>query len=148
MSFGAHTIKPAADSKRSSKRVGRGNGSGKGNYSARGMKGQRSRSGGKSNTAVIGLKQSIRKIPKLRGFTSPNKRVGTVTLQMLNRSFEDGATVTPEKLVAAGMVKSSAPSIKIVATGELKKKLSISGCLASATALKAIEAAGGTLVTQ
>jgi large subunit ribosomal protein L15 len=148
MSFGAHTIQPAADSKRTSKRVGRGNGSGKGNYSARGMKGQRARSGGKSSTAVIGFKQSIRKIPKLRGFTSQQKRVGTVTLQMLHRNFEDGASVTLEQLIAAGMVKSSVSGIKIVATGELKKKLVISGCIASGAALKAIEAAGGSLITE
>lgn len=148
MSFGAHTIKPAKGAKRTSKRVGRGDGSGKGNTSARGMKGQRARSGGKSGTAVIGLKQSILKIPKLRGFNSPNEKTATVTLDMLERNCNAGTPVTPASLERAGVIKSASAGVKIVATGELKKKLEIQNCKASAGAVKAIEAAGGTITQE
>lgn len=148
MTFGAHTITPAKGSRTTRKRLGRGNGNGKGNTSARGMKGQRARSGGKSRTAVIGLKQSILKIPKLRGFTSQQKKAATVTLAMLDRAFTSGTVVTPRMMNDAGIIATPAAGVKIVATGTLTKKLDIQGCHASAAALKAIEAAGGSLLTQ
>lgn len=147
MSIGAHTIKAATGARRTSKRVGRGDGSGKGNTSARGMKGQRSRSGGKSGTALIGLKQSIQKIPKLRGFKSQKAKPATVTLSMLDKAFKNGDLVTPSIMERAGLIKSAAAGVKIVATGELTKKLDISRCIASKTALAAIEKAGGSLNT-
>jgi large subunit ribosomal protein L15 len=147
MSFGAHTIKAAKGARRTTKRVGRGDGSGKGNTSARGMKGQRSRSGGKSGTAWIGLRQSIRKIPKLRGFTSQATKSATVTLGMLESAFENGDTVSPSVLEKKGLINTSKGGVKIVATGELTKKLVITRCHASAGALKLIEKAGGSLNT-
>lgn len=148
MSFGAHTIKPAKGSSRTSKRVGRGKGSGKGTYAGRGLKGQRARSGGKSGTALIGLKQSIKKIPKLRGFKSAKAKPATVTLTTLEQKCDAGAVVTPYSLEKAGIIKSAAAGVKIVATGELSKKLDVKNCNASAGAVKAIEAAGGSIIQE
>lgn len=145
MGLSPNTIKAATGSRRTSKRVGRGNSSQKGTYSSRGMKGQRSRSGGKSGTALRGVRASLRKVPKLRGFNSMAKRKETVTLATLERVTKDGDTVTPWSLNKIGVVDKPENGVKIVARGELKKKLTIKNCLASKGALEAIEKAGGSL---
>lgn len=143
MSLRADTIKPAKGSRRTKVRVGRGNGSGKGTYSTRGLKGQKSRSGA-SGLALIGIRASLRKIPKLRGFNSPNPKRATVTLTMLEETFKDGETVSPSILEHRGVIASAKFGAKIVTTGELKKKLNVSRVPASKSAIEAIEKAGGT----
>ena len=125
MSLSATTIKPGKNSRRTSKRLGRGNSSGKGTYSARGLKGQRSRSGGKSRTQIRGFKASLQKVPKLRGFTSIHAKKETVTLATLERIAKDGALVTPRSLDKAGVLNHPENGVKIVARGELKKKIII-----------------------
>lgn len=145
MALSPNTIKPAKGSKRTSKRVGRGNASQKGTYSSRGMKGQRARSGGKSGTAIRGVKASLQKVPKLRGFNSPVPKKEVVTLGTLERVCKAGGVVTPWTLNKIGVVDKPQHGVKIVAKGELKKKLQIKDCLASKSALEAIEKAGGSL---
>jgi large subunit ribosomal protein L15 len=144
MALTANNITPAHGAKRTSKRLGRGNGSQKGTFSGRGLKGQRSRSGGKSGTLFRGFKANLQKVPKLRGFKSIHAKPHTVTLAMLNRAMKDNDIVTPGLLVKRGLISSTVGGVKIVATGELSKKLVIKGCSASASATKQIEAAGGT----
>lgn len=146
MSLSPNTIKAAKGSRRTSKRVGRGNSSQKGTYSSRGMKGQRARSGGKSKTALRGVRASLRKVPKLRGFKSMAVRKEVVTLATLERVCNAGDVVTPWSLNKIGVVDKPQNGVKIVATGELKKKLTIKDCIASKGALEAIEKAGGSLV--
>lgn len=146
MTLAAHTIKNTTNSKRTPKRVGRGNGSGKGTYAARGLKGQRSRSGGKSGTRRRGLKSNIQKVPKTRGFKSMHPKAQTVTLSTLERIADAGTTINPEILLAKGVIKNIKDSVKIVATGEIKKSLEIHGCFATKKAMVAIEKAGGKLV--
>ncbi|MFH1286496.1 MAG: 50S ribosomal protein L15 [Candidatus Magasanikbacteria bacterium] len=146
MTLEAHTIKNTTNSKQTSKRVGRGNGSGKGTYAARGLKGQRSRSGGKSGTKRRGLKANIQKVPKVRGFKSIHAKAQTVTLSTLERIVEKGGIINLDVLLAKGVIKNIKDSVKIVATGEIKKPLEIHGCLATKTAIAAIEKAGGKLV--
>lgn len=145
MSLSAHTISSSTGSRRKKKRVGRGNSSQKGTYSGRGMKGQRSRSGGKSGTKLRGFKQSLQKVPKVRGFKSLKKAKETVTLETLSRITKKDEVVTPYSLESKGVISSAKLGVKIVARGELKHALAIQGCVASKNALKAIEAAGGKL---
>lgn len=145
MALSPGTIKAAHGSKRGSKRVGRGNASGKGTYSGRGLKGQRSRSGGKSGTKRRGFKQSLQKIPKTRGFKSNRNQKQTVTLNTLNRVCVEGESVTPRILMRKGVIGNAKNGVKIVATGEIKKKLVIKDCLASKKAIELIEKAGGKL---
>lgn len=139
------TIKPAVGSKRAVKRVGRGNSSGRGNYSGRGGKGQTARSGGKKRTQIRGFKASLQKIPKIRGFKSIYAKPATVTLQTLERVAEAGKDITPRFLNSKGVVGHPELGVKIVATGELKKKLAVKGCLVSKKAILAIEKAGGKI---
>lgn len=145
MSYGAHTISPKHGSGRTKKRVGRGNASQKGTTAGRGTKGQKARSGGKGGKNMIGMKQSILKVPKTRGFVSMHPKAQTVTLSTLERISEDGVTVTPAFLKQKTAIKSVAKPVKIVSTGTLTKKVQISGCLATQSAKAAIEKAGGSL---
>lgn len=141
----AHSITPQSKRPKKKKRVGRGSGSGKGTYSARGMKGQRARSGGAAGLKAWGFKQSLQKVPKLRGFQSPAAAVQTVTLAMIARNAGDGAILTPHTMKQLGIISNPRRPVKIVATGVLDKKVYIKQCVASKTAIQAIEAAGGTI---
>ena len=114
------------------KRVGRGNASGKGTYSGRGQKGQRSRSGGKGGLKLRGLKQTIGKLPKSRGFTSPHPKLDVINLADLEKKYKDGETVTLNK-------------IKVLGQGEIKKKLTIKAAAFSKSAEEAIIKAGGKI---
>ncbi len=144
MTLSPQTIHAGKGSRRKSKRVGRGNASQKGTTAARGTKGQRARSGGRSRTKILGFRQSLLKIPKNRGFKSMYAKPAAVTLNMLNRA-EEGVDITPAYLKEKGLVPRTALEVKILATGELKKKLTIKDCLASKGAVVAIEKAGGTV---
>ncbi len=145
MATTAHTIKTARSAKRTKKRVGRGNASGKGTYASRGLKGQRSRSGGKGGLKRRGFRASLQKVPKLRGFKSMYPKKEVVTLTTLNRICVDGDVVTPAFLKKKGVVDVPKNGVKIVATGTLEKKLSVKGCIASKAASEAVEKAGGSL---
>jgi len=145
MTLAAHTMKKATTSARSKKRVGRGNATGKGTYASRGLKGQRSRSGGKGGGQRRGFKQALQKVPKLRGFKSPHASSQAVTLATLERVADVGTVVTPFFLKQKNLIKSVKAPVKIVATGELKKKLTITGCLATKQSVVLIEKAGGTI---
>jgi len=145
MVINLHTIKPAHGSRKRSKRVGRGNASQKGTTAGRGMKGQKARSGGKKGLAVKGFKKSFQKVPKVRGFRSQKPKKQTVTLSILERIAKNGDVVTPRYLNKKGVIDNSQSGVKVVATGELKKKITLSGCVASKKAVEAIEKAGGKL---
>ena len=147
MGLSPNTIKSAVGAKQTSKRLGRGNGSQKGTYAGRGLKGQRARSGGKGGGHNRGFKQSLRKIPKLRGFKSQQKKLETVTLATLNGVTKAGDVVTPWTLAKIGVVDKPQLGVKIVASGTLDHAVTIKGCVATKTSLEAIEKAGGTLTT-
>lgn len=138
-----HSLKCSDGARRKSKRVGRGEGSGSGKTSGRGNKGQMSRSGHKHKPAFEGGQMRlILRIPK-RGFTSLRKDAYTVVnLEMLSK-FEDGAVIDSAALVSAGIVKSAGLRVKVLGTGELKKKVTVKAAAFSASAQKKIEAAGG-----
>ena len=129
----------------SKKRVGRGPGSGLGKTSARGQKGQNSRSGGGVRLGFEGGQTTIaRRLPK-RGFTNFNRKEYTIiNVEDLNR-FEDGTNVTPALLVECGMVTKELNGVKILGNGELTKKLNVTAAKFSKSAKEAIENAGGTV---
>jgi large subunit ribosomal protein L15 len=137
-------LSPAPGSRRGRKRVGRGDGSGHGTYSGRGCKGQKSRSGNKVRPGFEGGQLPlIKRLPQKRGFTNPFRtEYSLVNLDKLS-IFESGSEVTPEKLVAAGVVKSLRRPIKILATGEISHPLVVKANKFSAAAKAKIEAAGG-----
>lgn len=149
-----HSLKPAQPRK-ARKRVGRGMGSGKGRYSGRGIKGQKSRSGSHMMPAGFegGQMPIDMQLPKLRGNTSADAmpigpfRTYTqpVNLRDLEARFEAGAEVTPDALVEAGLIKNTKIDIKILASGDLTKSLSVTAHGFSKTAKEKIEAAGGTV---
>lgn len=137
-------LKPAANSSRSKKRVGRGNASGHGTYSTRGLKGQRARSGSRKGLKLKGLKARLQTVPKLRGFHSPYPKADIVNVAALAR-FADGAEITPAVLAKAGLVDRSAVTVKILGQGLLSRKLKVRGCSVSASAKAQIEKAGGSV---
>ena len=137
-------LSPPPGSKQSRKRVGRGDGSGHGTYSGRGCKGQKSRSGYKMSRGFEGGQLPlIKRLPRKRGFVNIFRtEYSVVNLDKLNM-FEAGSEVTPETLVAAGVVKSLRHPIKILAEGDISHPLSVKANRFSAAAKAKIEAAGG-----
>jgi large subunit ribosomal protein L15 len=137
------------------KRVGRGLGSGKGRYSGRGIKGQKSRSGSaKMRPGFEGGQNPIHmRLGKLRGPYSrdampmgPHRTfTQAVNLRDLEARFDAGADVTLEALQEKGLIKNTKTDVKILASGDLTKKLSVTAHRFSAAAKEKIEAAGGTV---
>lgn len=140
-----HTIKKHPKSTHRRKVVGRGLGSGHGTYSTRGGKGQTARTGHSKMPVQFegGRQPLVRQMPKLRGFKSLAAKTAIVSLSRLN-VFEDGDTVDLQALKDKRIVDSLARRAKIL-QGEIKKALTVK-LPASASAKKAIEAAGGKLV--
>lgn len=145
MSIRPNTLTSATGAKKSSKRLGRGNGSQKGTMSGRGGKGQKARSGGKRGIRKMAFKKTLQKVPKLRGFKSSNAKHETVTLKQLAKAFTKNDVVTPWVLMQKGIISNPKNGVKIVSTGELNVALTIRECLASKTAVVAIEKVGGTI---
>lgn len=144
-----HTLKPAEGSTKNRKRIGRGQGSGFGGTSTRGHKGAKSRSGYKSKRGFEGGQMPLQKrVPKF-GFKNRNrvayKAVNLALIQNLidNRGVKE---ITPEVLVANGIAQKK-DLIKILGNGDLKTNINVTAHKFSATALKAIEAIGGTATT-
>ena len=137
-------LSPAPGSRKNRKRVGRGDGSGHGTYSGRGCKGQKSRSGCKMRPGFEGGQLPlIKRLPQKRGFVNIFRvEYNIVNLNKLN-IFEPGSEVTPEALVAAGVVKSLRHPIKILAEGDINHPLIVRANKFSAAAKAKIEAAGG-----
>lgn len=138
-----HELKPAEGSRKERNRVGRGIGSGNGKTSGRGHNGQNSRSGGGTRLGFEGGQNPLYiRLPK-RGFTNPTRKVFAIlNLDQLNR-FEDGTEVTTELLIETGIVSNEKDGIKILGNGKLEKKLTVKANKFSASAVEAIEAAGG-----
>ena len=139
------TLSPAEGAvSRDDFRRGRGHGSGNGKTAGKGHKGQKARSGAPRPGFEGGQMPLYRRLPK-RGFKCINhKEIVAINLDVLNR-FEDGALVTVESLVEAGIVKNPRDGVKILGNGELTKKLTVRVNAASAAAVEKIEALGGTV---
>jgi large subunit ribosomal protein L15 len=152
---GLHNLKPKPGSRRPRKRLGRGEGSGLGKTSGRGHKGAGSRSGAKRKAGYEGGQNPIHmRMRKLRGpqmkKSMPFEKFRTATQPVnvgdLEERFEAGAAVNPETLGEKGLAKRSDP-VKILARGEISKKLEVHAHGFSAAAREKIEAAGGSCHT-
>ena len=146
-----HQLQPATPRK-SIKRIGRGGKRGK--TSGKGMKGQIARAGGATRPEI---RDFIKKLPKLRGHgknrarTVNSERVlpEIVNLSEIEAVFEAGDTVSPQSLVAKELLapkKGRIPKVKVLGDGEFTKKITLSGCLFSASTKEKIEKAGGTIL--
>ena len=135
---------------RKQKRVARGPGSGKGKTAGRGIKGQKSRSGVALGGYEGGQMPLYRRLPK-RGFTKPNKlHYSVVNLGLIEKFIAAGkldakTEITEDALVAAGLTSSKRDGIRVLAKGEIKTAITLKVTGASASAIEAVKAAGGTL---
>lgn len=113
-------------SKKTRKRVGRGNGSGLGTYSGRGMNGQSARSGGKRKAGFEGGQSSfLRKMPKLGGFTNINRKdYFPVNIDLISKLYKEGETVNIDTLIEKRVIK-KAQLVKILGKGEISFPLTI-----------------------
>jgi len=142
-----HSLKRNSPNKKSAQ-VGRGGTRGK--TSGRGTKGQKSRAGNKRRPHIRDI---IKKLPKLRGrgknsFVSFEIRPRTVSLAQIDVHFKDGDIINPSALLAKKLVQHTrgvTPKVKILSTGEITKKITISHCLVSESAEKKIVDAGGSV---
>ncbi len=121
MPLALHTIKPAKNSKRKEKRLGRGNSSGHGTYSGKGIKGQKARSG-VGGLKRLGMKQILLRTPKLRGFKSLKEKDQVVNLDKISKYYKDNEVVNPETLKEKGLINSDKKPVKILGRGELTVK--------------------------
>lgn len=153
--IGLHNLKPKPGSKRPRKRIGRGEGSGLGKTSGRGHKGAGSRSGRKRKAGYEGGQNPIHmRMRKLRGphkkqsmpFENFRTKTQPVNLADLEERFDSGAEVTPASLKEKGLATRKDP-VKVLARGEIKKKLEVHAHAFSAAAKEKIEAAGGSCHT-
>ena len=138
-----HELSPAEGANKSSKRIGRGHGSGWGKTAGKGHKGQKARSGGSIRPGFEGGQMPLqRRIPK-RGFNNIfAKKIVSINVSALE-AFEDGAEVTALALAEKGIVKKANDGIKILGNGNLTKKLTVKVAAYSESAKQKIEAAGG-----
>jgi len=137
-------LSPASGSKISRKRVGRGDGSGHGTYSGRGCKGQKSRSGYRIRPGFEGGQLPlIKRLPRKRGFVNIFRTEYNVVNVGNLDIFEAGSEVDPERLVAAGVVKSLRQPIKVLADGDIGQPLIVKAHRFSTAAKAKIEAVGG-----
>src|SRR6202049_3286023 len=139
-----HDLKPSKGAHRRPERVGRGTGSGRGKTSGRGQKGQNARSEGFPVGFAGGQMPLAQRIPKLPGFKNPfHRQFSVVNLSKLSR-FPDGTKVDVDVLLEAGLVHQGM-EIKVLGTGDLKRKLNVEAHFFSVSAREAIEKLGGSV---
>ena len=139
-----HELRPSEGAFKTSKRLGRGVGSGTGKTSGKGHKGQNARSGGGVRPGFEGGQLPLfRRLPK-RGFSNAmfKKEYATINVSDLEK-FEEGAVVTPEILKEMGILKKQLAGVKVLGNGELTKKITVKAHKFSNSAIEKIEAKGG-----
>ena len=143
-------LKDAPGAREARKRVGRGLGSGLGKTAGRGGKGQTARSGGAKPGFEGGQMPIYRRLPK-RGFNKPNRnRYNAVNLERIQQAvdakrLDAGQPVTPEALLAAGVITRAFDGVRLLGKGELKAKLALKVAGVSKGAREAVEKAGGSI---
>lgn len=139
-----NTLKAAENSRPNRKRVGRGPGSGLGKTAGRGVKGQKSRSGGFHKVGFEGGQMPLqRRLPK-RGFNSRvNRYSAEIRLNELNNI--DADVIDLAALKSARVVTQSTQKAKVILSGEVNKAVRLKGIAATRGALAAIEKAGGSV---
>ena len=146
MSMHNHTLRSPRGAKKNRKRVGRGDSSGNGSYSGKGMKGQKSRSGGGVRPGFEGGQLPlIKRLPSLRGFNNIFKTNFTViNLGEIVEYFPEGGDVTPQILQEKGLIDNPALPLKILGNGEVEVPLNVVAHKFSASATLKLEKAGGS----
>ncbi len=141
-----HDLRPPKGAKKSRRRVGRGDSSGFGSFAGRGMKGQKSRTGGGVRPSFEGGQLPLsKKLPKIRGFTNIFRtRYSVVNVDRL-AAFPSESEVTPEVLNEVGILRNLKYPVKILGRGELNVSLVVSAHKFSNSARQQIEAAGGSV---
>jgi large subunit ribosomal protein L15 len=138
-------IKPDKNSIKKVKRVGRGNSSGHGTTSGRGSKGQKARSGANIRPGFEGGQMPLhRRIPHLRGFKNTRKQEFNIINVSILEKFNDGDVIDFDFLLKKGFIRKEENPLKILGNGDLSKKLTVKAAFFSASAVKKIEAAGGS----
>ena len=139
-----HELRPSEGAFKTSKRLGRGTGSGLGKTSGKGHKGQNARSGGGVRPGFEGGQLPLfRRLPK-RGFSNAMFKVEYATINVSDlEKFDDGAVVTPELLKEMGILKKQLAGVKVLGNGNLTKKLTVKANKFSQSAVEKIEAIGG-----
>jgi large subunit ribosomal protein L15 len=140
-----HQLAPPKGARKNRKRVGRGDAAGQGSTAGRGMKGQKSRSGGGPSVWFEGGQLPLIKgLPMKRGFNNKFKiYYSLVKLETLDR-FEEGERVTPELLLERGYLRNLNQPVKVVGDGEISKALTVVAAKFTQSAKDKIEAANGT----
>jgi large subunit ribosomal protein L15 len=139
-----NNLKPAIGSTKNRKRIGRGTGSGHGKTATKGHKGQKARSGGNVEPGFEGGQMPMqRRLPK-RGFNPLNRKEYTLVNLGQMEVFESGSCVDLEALLKNSIISKVRDGVKVLATGELTKALSVKAHKFSAAAKAKIVAAGGT----
>src|SRR5215468_8861615 len=137
-------LRPPAGQKKKQQRVGQGMGSGRGKYSGRGAKGAKSISGYSRMRGFEGGQMPLhRRLPK-RGFTNIFGSEYTV-LNVGRLEVLEESSFTPESLLEAGVIRKLRDGLKILGTGELKRKITVKAHFFSKSAIEKIQAAGGTV---
>ena len=141
-----HQLTPPKGARRARKRIGRGNAAGGGTYAGRGLKGQKSRSGfGLIPGFEGGQLRLIKGLPMTRGFNNKFKTYySLIKLEDLDQ-FAAGERITPESLLARGLLRNQRSPIKILGNGEVSKSLTVAAHKFTQSAREKIEAAGGTV---
>lgn len=142
-----HDLRPTPGSKHRKKRVGRGIAAGQGKYAGRGIKGMGARTGGGVSPYFEGGQLPlVRRLPFKRGFTNLFRiEYQEVNVDFLNDRFEAGADVTPQALVAAGLIRDVDKPIALLGRGDLDKALTVHCHRATQSAVEKIEKAGGSI---
>lgn len=142
-----HSLKSPQGSKKNRKRVGRGDSSGSGSYSGKGMKGQKSRSGGGVRPGFEGGQLPlIKKLSALRGFNNIFRREFIpINLNTISKLYEKDNEISPETLVEKNVLKDTKSPIKILGDGEINFSVKVTAHKFSRSAKDKIIAAGGTV---
>lgn len=140
-----HQLQPKHKNK-SRKRIGRGGK--RGTFCGKGVKGQSCRAGRKFQPII---RELIKKYPKMRGYRYAGRAVfiAVVSLSTLEKNFASGDKVNPDILLQKGLIdkmKNKTPQVKILANGDITKKLTINDCSVSASAIEKIKKAGGKVL--
>jgi large subunit ribosomal protein L15 len=138
-----HHLKPAPGAKKDRTRVGRGRAAGKGKTAGRGTKGYNAR-----HQPKIGFEGGqmplARRVPKLKGFTNPNRKEwAVVNVERLAETFDAKAEVDPDAMLERGLVRKGLP-VKVLARGDMDRALTVRAHAFSAAARAKIEQAGGS----
>tara|TARA_Y100001934_G_scaffold156358_1_gene187238 strand:+ start:2636 stop:3085 length:450 start_codon:yes stop_codon:yes gene_type:complete len=142
-----HSLKSPQGSKKNRKRVGRGDSSGSGSYSGKGMKGQKSRSGGGVRPGFEGGQLPlIKKLSALRGFNNIFRREFVpINLNTISKLYEKDNEISPDTLVEKNVLKDTKSPIKILGDGEINFSVKVTAHKFSRSAKDKIIAAGGTI---